>query len=77
MIKDDVQSQNRRGRPPTGTNPSVGVRLPPPEMAALDNWRRQQPDMPTRPEAIRRLIEIGLNSNPKAGGASFQSQVKA
>ena len=27
---------------------------------ALDNWRRQQPDIPSRAEAIRRLVEKGL-----------------
>jgi hypothetical protein len=26
----------------------------------LDNWRRQQPDIPGRSEAIRRLVERGI-----------------
>jgi hypothetical protein len=26
----------------------------------IDDWRRQQPDLPSRAEAIRRLIELGL-----------------
>ena len=26
----------------------------------VDDWRRQQEDIPGRPEAIRRLVEIGL-----------------
>ena len=26
----------------------------------LDEWRRQQPDLPTRAEAIRRLVETAL-----------------
>lgn len=26
----------------------------------IDEWRRQQPDLPPRAEAIRRLIELGL-----------------
>jgi hypothetical protein len=26
----------------------------------IDDWRRQQPDLPTRAEAIRRLIERSL-----------------
>jgi hypothetical protein len=31
------------------------------EMAKqLDDWRRQQADLPGRPEAIRRLVELGL-----------------
>jgi len=29
-------------------------------LATIDNWRRQQPDLPSRAEAIRRLVEKGL-----------------
>lgn len=29
---------------------------------ALADWRRQQPDLPSRSEAIRRLIELGLQA---------------
>ncbi|WP_298165441.1 hypothetical protein [Novosphingobium sp.] len=29
-------------------------------LATIDDWRRQQPDLPPRAEAIRRLVEIGL-----------------
>lgn len=28
----------------------------------LDDWRREQPDNPTRSEAVRRLVEIGLET---------------
>ncbi|AHB50449.1 hypothetical protein W911_16895 [Hyphomicrobium nitrativorans NL23] len=28
----------------------------------VDEWRRVQPDIPTRAEAIRRLVEIGLTT---------------
>src|SRR5437763_736149 len=63
-----VQSK-KRGRPATGTNPSIGVRLPAPTLASLDAWRAQQPGVPGRPEAIRRLIEAGLN-NPRPGTSS-------
>jgi len=31
----------------------------------LDNWRREQPDLPSRAEAIRRLVEIALKGEPK------------
>jgi hypothetical protein len=27
----------------------------------IDNWRRQQPDLPSRAEAIRRLVRLALN----------------
>jgi hypothetical protein len=36
-----------------------------PEMAKLlDDWRRKQEDLPGRPEAIRRLVELGLKAKP-------------
>jgi hypothetical protein len=63
MISDDVQSK-KRGRPATGTNEAIGVRMSPPQLAAVDAWRRKQPDLPSRPEAIRRLVEQAL-ANPK------------
>jgi hypothetical protein len=31
----------------------------------LDDWRRQQADLPGRPEAIRRLVELGLKGKSK------------
>ena len=29
-------------------------------LATIDAWRRQQPDLPSRAEAIRRLVEKAL-----------------
>jgi metal-responsive CopG/Arc/MetJ family transcriptional regulator len=29
-------------------------------LARLDQWRRKQPDLPNRSEAIRRLVEAGM-----------------
>jgi hypothetical protein len=37
----------------------------PTEWAKIDDWRASQDDKPSRPEAIRRLIESALD-NPKA-----------
>jgi len=28
----------------------------------IDDWRRQQPDLPSRAEAIRRLTELGMKA---------------
>jgi metal-responsive CopG/Arc/MetJ family transcriptional regulator len=33
------------------------------EVEQLDEWRRQQPDLPSRAEAIRRLIFRGLKAD--------------
>jgi len=40
------------------------VRLQPPELAAVDTWRDQQEDQPSRPEAVRRLVRKGLEAEP-------------
>ena len=39
-------------------------------VARLDGWRRVQPDIPSRAEAIRRLVEIGLCRETERGQAS-------
>jgi len=30
------------------------------DLKRIDDWRRRQPDLPTRPEALRRLVELAL-----------------
>jgi hypothetical protein len=57
-ISDNKKS---RGRPKsTGTGTLVGARWQPATLTAIDEWRRGQPDIPSRTEAIRRLVEIAL-----------------
>ena len=51
---------------PKGAVEPVMVRLQPELAAPLDDWRRQQQDLPSRAEAIRRLVEIGLKAKGKA-----------
>lgn len=36
------------------------MRIDPETIARIDDWRRQQPDLPARAEAIRRLVDLGL-----------------
>jgi hypothetical protein len=38
------------------------MRVAPEWLAIIDDWRRQQPDIPSRAEAIRRLVEKGLGN---------------
>jgi hypothetical protein len=52
-----VYTKKQRAEAP-GT--MVGVRLQPDQLAALDAWIEHQPDSLSRPEAVRRLIELGL-----------------
>jgi hypothetical protein len=48
------------GRPATGIGVQIGMRWQPSLLSSIDDWRRKQPDMPNRTDAIRRLVEIGL-----------------
>jgi hypothetical protein len=41
------------------------IRLTPELARALDEWRRRQPDLPSKTEAIRRLIEAGTKAEQK------------
>jgi hypothetical protein len=41
-------------------------------LKALDDWRAQQPDLPARAEAIRRLVDTALKLPKKV---EFQSKV--
>jgi hypothetical protein len=50
----------------------VAVRLQPPELALLDAWRATEPDEPTRPEAIRRLLSIALTWRAPAKGTAVE-----
>jgi hypothetical protein len=53
------------GRPATGSDPSRTFRLSDEFMATLDAWSARQDDAPTRSEAIRRLVELGLKAKGK------------
>jgi hypothetical protein len=61
MGKQTVIAKKRRGPVPTGKGQQVVVRMQPAPLADLDSWikRQKEPDL-SRPEAIRRLVEIGL-----------------
>jgi hypothetical protein len=68
-MKESISvNKKSRGRPKKtgGPYPVTAVRLPPALGAEVDNWARSQTDMPTRSEAIRRLVEIGLTVPSKA-----------
>jgi hypothetical protein len=56
-----TQKKKRRGQPPTAKGELIGVRLQPPQLAALDQWIARQEMARTRPEAIRHLMDLGLS----------------
>ncbi len=45
--------------------PQIGVRVDEEFLKLIDAWRKKQDDLPSRPEAIRRLVEIGLRAKGK------------
>jgi hypothetical protein len=62
-----VITKKGRGRPvTTGKGTLIGVRLLDGPLSVLDAWmaKQNEPDL-TRPEAIRRLVEIGLATKAK------------
>jgi hypothetical protein len=66
MGKQTVLAKKKRGPPPTGKGVQVVVRMQPVPLTALDAWVTKQKDRPTRAEAIRRLVELGLTVQTRA-----------
>ena len=62
-----VQKKERRGRPRKDPT-SIHLTLLPDQLAGVDGWANSQKDKPSRPEAIRRLIEIALSNRSKTKG---------
>ncbi len=67
VMAKSIVSDNRKkriGRPPVGAL-LICVRVPPAGVAELDAWiKKHAPDF-SRPEAIRRLVELGLKAKAK------------
>ncbi|WP_233557373.1 hypothetical protein [Gemmobacter lutimaris] len=61
----------KMGRPPVDTE-AVTVRLPRELIAGLDDARREDPEMPTRQEVIRRILvawQAGRSAHDDAGAS--------
>jgi hypothetical protein len=58
-IKDD---NKKRGRPEVDSE-RIDTRFVRADLDAIDAWRAAQPDTPNRPEALRRLVRLGLTSS--------------
>jgi hypothetical protein len=77
MGNKTVLAKKKRGPPPTGKGIQVVVRMQPAPLSALDAWATKQKDQPTRAEAIRRLVELGLAGTKKFAAASQQTAAMA
>jgi Arc/MetJ-type ribon-helix-helix transcriptional regulator len=80
MLKSISVKRKKRGRPPTGVDPLVGVRLPPQMISNIDRWAKEN-DL-SRSEAIRRLLEKalagkGANRPPNKKAARKAAQMAA
>ena len=53
----------KRGRPATGVDPHVGVRMPPEERKAVEAWASKQPEKLSLSKAIRSLVQLGLDAS--------------
>lgn len=58
-----MKSSNTRAKA-TGT--PILVRVQPANLSLLDQWRKEQDDLPSRPEAIRRLVDEALALHKKS-----------
>jgi hypothetical protein len=58
-------TRKKPGPAPTGKGELIGVRIQPDQMKTLDAWIADQGDRPSRPEAIRRLVEQALKGKSK------------
>ena len=55
-----VHQKKKVGRPATGRDPAVTIRLPKAVLEAVKAWSLSQDDNPNRSQAIGRLVELGL-----------------
>jgi len=53
----------------------VGTRFQTELLEAIDTWRKLQPDLPTRPEAVRRLVEAGMYHDINQDGSQLPLQL--
>jgi hypothetical protein len=73
MAKSIRDTPKKRGRPKTtGRGEGIMLRLHPPLLKNLNIWIANQADNPSRPEAIRRLVEQAL-----VGKAAKRPSIKA
>src|SRR6266700_4038144 len=76
MGKSLSVKRKKRGRPATGVDPLIGVRLPTAMVGALDAWAKRE-KCASRSDAIRRLIESGLAGSQPMSRRSPKAASKA
>lgn len=61
----------------TGKDPMMGFRAPPALRASIVRWAETQPDSPSLPDAVRRLVEMGLAARSRSRHARSAKAEKA
>jgi hypothetical protein len=62
MSVSNLTMQKKRGRPSTGQDPVLSVRMHQLYLETIDEWRLTEPDKPSRSEALRFIIAKGLEA---------------
>lgn len=75
--QEKILEKKKLGRPAIGKGLQFNAMLRPEMAAAIDAWIARQPEpQPTRPEAIRRLVENGLASErPPVSDAALDREI--
>ena len=62
-----MAARTKRGRRTAGHDASTTIHLSSELRERVDAWAAKQSDKPTRPEAIFRLVELGLETTHRRG----------
>jgi hypothetical protein len=65
-----MRNINRKGKMPHKLGDEIqrlNMVAPTSWVKKIEDWRRREPDLPNLSEAIRRLVEMGLESAKKGG----------
>ena len=65
-----IRNMNRMGEMPHKLDDEIqrlNMVAPASWVKKIDDWRRREPDLPNLSAAIRRLVELGLESAKKGG----------
>jgi hypothetical protein len=76
MAKSITVKPKKRGRPATGRDPFVGIRLPHGLITEINGWSKKV-GAQSRSEAIRRLVELGLAGSRPMKQRSPKAAAKA
>lgn len=70
-MKNLATDSRRSGMPkrldPAAEPKRLNIVAPPSWVQKIEDWRRAQPDLPNLSEAIRRLVDVGLEASRKGG----------